>query len=42
MINSITDKIFVWIIDFSENIIALAIVPIVAYYFLADGELIGQ
>ncbi|WP_297519554.1 AI-2E family transporter [uncultured Clostridium sp.] len=40
MVASLTDKIFLWIIDFSENLIALAIVPIVAYYFLADGELI--
>ena len=42
MINNITEKIFIWLLDFSENIIALAIVPIVAYYFLADGDLIGQ
>lgn len=41
-INGLTDKIFTWIIDFSENIIALAIVPIVAYYFLADSEIIGN
>lgn len=41
-INGFTDKVFMWIIDFSENIIALAIVPIVAYYFLADGEIIGN
>lgn len=42
MMAGITDKIFVWLVDFSENIIALAVVPIVAYYFLADGDLIGK
>lgn len=41
-INNITDKIFMSIIDFCENFVALAIVPIVAYYFLADGEIIGN
>ncbi|MGL4761500.1 MAG: AI-2E family transporter [Sarcina sp.] len=42
MLASITEKIFVWVLEFSENIVALAIVPIVAYYFLADGDLIGN
>ncbi|MGL4451518.1 MAG: AI-2E family transporter [Sarcina sp.] len=42
MIADITDKIFISVIDFSENIITLAIVPIVAYYFLADGNLIEK
>ncbi|MGL4654739.1 MAG: AI-2E family transporter [Sarcina sp.] len=42
MIANLSEEIFTWLIDFSENLIALAIVPIVAYYFLADGDLIGQ
>ena len=42
LIKGTTARIFMWIIDFSENIIALAIVPIVAYYLLADSELIGN
>ncbi|MGL5575737.1 MAG: AI-2E family transporter [Sarcina sp.] len=42
MIADITDKIFISVIDFSENIITLAILPIVAYYFLADGNLIEK
>lgn len=42
LIQGTTDRLFMWIVDFSENIVTLAIVPIVAYYLLADTELIGN
>ncbi len=42
IIAGFTDRIFNWVIEFSENILALAIVPIIAYYFLADGDLIAN
>ncbi|GIM27920.1 AI-2E family transporter [Clostridium polyendosporum] len=38
----LSEKTFDWIIDLSENILSLAVVPVVTYYFLADGELIGN
>lgn len=42
MINGLTDKVFISVINFSENIIAFAIVPIASYYLLADGEFIAN
>lgn len=38
----LSEKTFDWFIDLSENILSLAVVPVVTYYFLADGELIGN
>lgn len=38
----LSEKTFNWFIDLSENILSLAVVPVVTYYFLADGELIGN
>lgn len=42
MISGLTEKIFTAIINFSENIVAFAIIPIASYYLLADGELIAN
>ncbi len=45
-INSIimdySSKVVDALISFSEDILSLAVVPVVSYYFLADGELIGN
>lgn len=35
-------KMFDAVIDFSENIISLAVIPVVAYYFLAYGDYISN
>lgn len=31
-----------WIIEFANNLIAIAIIPIISYYFLSDGEKISN
>lgn len=37
-----SSKVLDALISFSEDILSLAVVPVVSYYFLADGELIGN
>ncbi len=35
-------KIFDWILNIGQNIVSIAVVPIISYYFLADGDNIGN
>ncbi|MGL4570909.1 MAG: AI-2E family transporter [Clostridium sp.] len=35
-------NLITWVIQFANNIIAIAIVPVVSYYFLSDGEKISN
>lgn len=42
LITEYSMKMFDAVIDFSENIISFAVIPVVAYYFLAYGEYISN
>lgn len=39
-VQSFTENIFDYLVIFFDNIISLAIIPVITYYFLVDGELI--
>lgn len=42
VIMSLSHNAINWIINFTSNIVTIAIVPIVAYYFLSDGDSISN
>lgn len=42
MVMSFSDRSLDYLIAFSENLVSLAIIPVVTYYFLADGPMIGS
>lgn len=37
-IMEVSHSVINWIIDFTSNVLAIAIIPVVAYYFLSDGD----
>jgi predicted PurR-regulated permease PerM len=39
-LSNFSEKAFDGLVDFSENLLSLAVVPVVSYYFLAEGNII--